>query len=65
MRVLTVYAHPDPRSFCHAVLDRLTAGLPQIEGYLRRAYILGCDFAEPAAAAGARSPTDAGESDRR
>jgi len=27
MRVLTVYAHPDPRSFCHAVLDRFTAGL--------------------------------------
>lgn len=27
MRVLTVYAHPDPRSFCHAVLDDFTAGL--------------------------------------
>ena len=28
MRVLTVYAHPNPKSFCHAVLDRL-AGLAE------------------------------------
>ena len=27
MKVLTVYAHHDPRSFCHAVLERFTAGL--------------------------------------
>ena len=27
MRVLTVYAHPNPKSFCHAVLDQFTAGL--------------------------------------
>ena len=27
MRVLTVYAHPNPSSFCHAVLDRFTQGL--------------------------------------
>jgi NAD(P)H dehydrogenase (quinone) len=27
MRVLTVYAHPDPRSFCHAVLQQFTKGL--------------------------------------
>ena len=27
MRVLTVYAHPNPTSFCHAVLDRFTGGL--------------------------------------
>lgn len=27
MRVLTVYAHHDPRSFCHAVLEQFTAGL--------------------------------------
>ena len=27
MRVLTVYAHPNPKSFCHAVLDRFAAGL--------------------------------------
>jgi NAD(P)H dehydrogenase (quinone) len=27
MRVLTVYAHPNPRSFCHAVLERFCAGL--------------------------------------
>ena len=27
MRVLTVYAHHEPRSFCHGVLERFTAGL--------------------------------------
>lgn len=27
MKVLTVYAHPDPRSFCHAVLQQFTKGL--------------------------------------
>lgn len=27
MKVLTVYAHPQPRSFCHAVLEDFTAGL--------------------------------------
>src|SRR5512134_2690927 len=27
MHVLTIYAHPNPRSFCHAVLDQFTAGL--------------------------------------
>ena len=27
MRVLTVYAHPNPGSFCHAVLERFTHGL--------------------------------------
>jgi NAD(P)H dehydrogenase (quinone) len=27
MRVLTVYAHHNPRSFCHAVLERFTEGL--------------------------------------
>jgi NAD(P)H dehydrogenase (quinone) len=27
MRVLTVYAHPDPKSFCHAILDQFTRGL--------------------------------------
>lgn len=27
MRVLTVYAHPDPRSFCHAVLQEFGRGL--------------------------------------
>jgi NAD(P)H dehydrogenase (quinone) len=27
MRVLTVYAHPNPRSFCHAVLEEFTQGL--------------------------------------
>jgi NAD(P)H dehydrogenase (quinone) len=27
MKVLTVFAHPGSRSFCHAVLDRFDAGL--------------------------------------
>jgi NAD(P)H dehydrogenase (quinone) len=27
MRVLTVYAHPNPASFCHAVLEHFTRGL--------------------------------------
>src|SRR5512147_2878173 len=27
MRVLTVYAHPNPASFCHAVLERFAQGL--------------------------------------
>ena len=27
MKVLTVYAHHDPHSFCHGVLERFTAGL--------------------------------------
>jgi len=27
MRVLTVYAHPNPKSFCHAVLEQFTKGL--------------------------------------
>lgn len=27
MKVLTVYAHPDPQSFCHGVLEHFTAGL--------------------------------------
>jgi len=27
MRVLTVYAHPNPKSFCHAILHQFTKGL--------------------------------------
>jgi NAD(P)H dehydrogenase (quinone) len=27
MKVLTIYAHHDPRSFCHAILERFSAGL--------------------------------------
>ena len=27
MKVLTVYAHNNPRSFCHGVLDHFTGGL--------------------------------------
>src|SRR5688572_28675976 len=27
MKVLTVFAHPNPQSFCHAVLERFDAGL--------------------------------------
>ncbi len=29
MKVLTVYAHPNPKSFCHAILDRFTQGLQE------------------------------------
>lgn len=29
MKVLTVYAHHNPRSFCHAILERFTAGLAE------------------------------------
>jgi NAD(P)H dehydrogenase (quinone) len=29
MRVLTVYAHPNPRSLCHAILERFTQGLAE------------------------------------
>lgn len=29
MKVLTVYAHHNPRSFCHAVLEQFTAGLAE------------------------------------
>lgn len=29
MKVLTVYAHHNPRSFCHAVLERFNAGLTE------------------------------------
>ncbi len=27
MKVLAVYAHPNPKSFCHAVLEQFTRGL--------------------------------------
>ena len=27
MRVLTVYAHPSPKPFCHAILQQFTKGL--------------------------------------
>jgi NAD(P)H dehydrogenase (quinone) len=27
MKVLTVYAHPNPKSFCHAILEQFTKGL--------------------------------------
>jgi len=27
MNILTIYAHPNPKSFCHAVLEQLTKGL--------------------------------------
>ncbi len=29
MHVLTVYAHPNPKSFCHAVLEQFTLGLQE------------------------------------
>ena len=31
MNVLTVYAHPNPKSFCHAVLEQFTEGLRDAE----------------------------------
>ena len=27
MKVLTVYAHPNPKSFCHAILQQFIKGL--------------------------------------
>ena len=27
MKILTVYAHPNPKSFCHAILQKFTKGL--------------------------------------
>ena len=27
MKILTVYAHQNPKSFCHAVLEKFSAGL--------------------------------------
>jgi NAD(P)H dehydrogenase (quinone) len=27
MNILTIYAHPNPKSFCHAVLQQFTRGL--------------------------------------
>ena len=27
MKVLTVYAHPNPKSFCHAILQQFAKGL--------------------------------------
>ena len=27
MNILTIYAHPNPRSFCHAILEQFTLGL--------------------------------------
>ena len=29
MKVLTVYAHPNPKSFCHAILQQFTKGLEE------------------------------------
>ena len=29
MKVLTVYAHPNPKSFCHSVLEQFSAGLKE------------------------------------
>jgi putative NADPH-quinone reductase len=58
MKVLVVYAHPNPKSFNHAVLEKFVEGLQskheffynvvQIdpatrEGYLQKAYSLGME----------------------
>ena len=37
MHVLTIYAHPNPKPFCHAVLDHFTAGLREA-GHAARAF---------------------------
>src|SRR4030042_237837 len=29
MNILTIYAHPNPRSFCHAILEQFTKGLKE------------------------------------
>ena len=45
MRVLTLYAHPNPQSFSHAILERFTNGLTQAgytAGYMD-AFIMTCD----------------------
>ena len=53
MRVLTVFAHPGSKSFCHAVLERFDAGLRDAghgadeatrRRYLDQAYRLGREF---------------------
>ncbi len=53
MKVLTVYAHHNPRSFCAA-----TSATPdRVQQYFQQAYQLGRDFERPAA--GARHSTTA------
>ena len=46
MNVQTVYAHPNPKSFCHALLDRFT------RGQMERGYARGKNFAATGPAAG-------------
>ncbi len=45
MKVLTVYAHPDPHSFCHGVLEKFTAGLIEAghESKILDLYAMGFD----------------------
>lgn len=51
MRVLTVYAHPNPKSFCHAILEQFTKGLaeagerllPEQAKYLGETYLAEVD----------------------
>jgi len=38
MNVLTVYAHPNPKSFCHAILEQFTLGL---KGWFERVFAYG------------------------
>ena len=46
MRVLTIYAHHDPRSFCHHEYFYAVHGADDAtrRGYLERAYSLGREF---------------------
>jgi len=45
MKVLTAYAHPQPTSFCHAVLEEFTAGLREAghESWVVDLYAIGFD----------------------
>ncbi len=45
MKVLTVYAHPNQKSFCGAILKRFMSDRTR-QSYLERAYKLGKEFAE-------------------
>lgn len=53
MKVLTVFAHPASKSFCHVVLDRFDAGLVdaghtnEIVDSMRLASIPSCAHANP------------------
>lgn len=51
MKILTVIAHPNPKSFCHALLQRFTAGLTDaghtkiLKGWFERVFAYGDAYA--------------------